>query len=75
MVERFDSLKVKDQLGRPDTLAIFGPFRKTETIIIEEHPTVIFTYDFTDVPRWGEDYIFGTYDDCILFLDLESNPE
>lgn len=37
----FDNIKVKDQLGNPDQIGIFGPFRKEETLIIEEGPTVI----------------------------------
>jgi hypothetical protein len=48
----FDAIKVKDQLGKPDNIGIFGPFKKTETLVGEEHPTVVLTQSVVDMAIW-----------------------
>jgi hypothetical protein len=51
----FDAIKVKDQLGKPDNIGIFGPFKKTETLIAEEQPTVVVHYDLSsNFARWDD---------------------
>jgi hypothetical protein len=48
----FDAIKVKDQLGKPDNIGIFGPFKKTETLVIEELPLVVLTQSTEDMAIW-----------------------
>jgi hypothetical protein len=48
----FDAIKVKDQLGKPDNIGIFGPFKKTETLVIEEGPTIVTQANVTGVAIW-----------------------
>lgn len=50
----FDDIKTKDQLGKPDDIGIFGPFKITENFIIQPLPDAVFSYDFTDVAKWDD---------------------
>lgn len=53
MVRReFDAIKVKDQLGKPDNIGIFGPFKKTEDLFEEEQPIIVMTNDITGMAVW-----------------------
>jgi hypothetical protein len=48
----FDAIKVKDQLGKPDNIGIFGPFKKTENLLLEEGPCVVQFNDTTGMAIW-----------------------
>lgn len=50
----FDDIKVKDQLGKPDDLGLFGPFRVSDTILVEEQPKAIIKYDMTQMAVWDD---------------------
>lgn len=41
-IDQFDPIRVKDQLGTPDTIGIY-PVQSTETVIIEEQATALQT--------------------------------
>ncbi len=50
----YDSVKVKDQLGRPEDVGVFIK-RKEETCTVEEGPTVISTVDVSSRTIWERD--------------------
>jgi hypothetical protein len=49
-----DAVRVRDQLGKPDNTAIFGPFRKQEILKARETPTIVITYDTSVGARWDD---------------------
>ena len=50
----FDSIKVKDQLGSPDSLSILGPFKKQDDIVLEGGPLYVISYSLADVAKWDD---------------------
>ena len=57
----FDNIAVKNQLGRPDDLALFGPFKSTDDLILEDMPDIVVKYDMTGASIWGK-AVWGTDD-------------
>ena len=49
-----DAVRVRDQLGKPDTQALFGPFRRSEKVRIRELPEAIIKYDESIIARWDD---------------------
>jgi hypothetical protein len=79
-----DRLRIKDQLGKPDNLSLFGPFRKKEELLIEEGPIVVIKYDLTDVAKWddpettwdggdlNDQWLDYTRDDVLNIVNIEN---
>lgn len=78
----FDDIKVKDQLGKPDEFGLFGPFKRTEEILVEEGPTVVtqaslvapvfgFLYDSGEFGMLGEN-ILGFPDSTPAIIEVTS---
>ena len=56
----FDAVRVRDQLGRPDDKALFGPYRLQERVRLTETPTIALQRNVEndtrwDVSKWDED--------------------
>jgi len=58
-IREFDNIKTKDQLGKPDEISIFGPFKMTENFVIEAQPRVVFKRGTADFSKWGT-MLWGT---------------
>jgi hypothetical protein len=55
----FDNIKTKDQLGKPDDISIFGPFKLNDTFAVESQPRVVFKRGTADFSKWGT-MVWGT---------------
>ena len=47
-----DAVRVRDQLGRPDDKALFGPFRLNERVRMTEGPSIALKRDVSTSTRW-----------------------
>lgn len=60
MANEFDHIKVKNQLGQPDAMGLFGPFRNSDTVLVEEQPTTIVQYVNDDTAAMWDEAIWDT---------------
>ena len=73
-----DAVRVRDQLGRPDDKALFGPFRLNERVRMTEGPSIALKRDVTndvrwDVALWDEDNFQETHTNSFVVTSI-TNP-
>jgi len=50
----FDAIKVKDQLGKPEDIGLFGPFKLNDVFLLDELPTVFLKRTVETDNVWGK---------------------